>query len=65
MRKGALRKEMGKGNMTWNEFKAQVDKILKEQGLTGDEQIDYIDVGAFVPGDLEIACDSDGLAIRD
>ena len=51
--------------MTWNEFKMQVDKILKEQGLTGDEQIDYIDVSALVPGDIEIACDSDGLAIRD
>ena len=51
--------------MTWNQFKEHVDKLLKEQGLTGDEQIDYIDVGAFVPGDIEIAYDSDGLAVRD
>jgi hypothetical protein len=30
--------------MTWNEFKRTVDELLIEKGLTGDIEIDWIDV---------------------
>lgn len=34
--------------MTWNEFKEFIDKELKERGLTGKIEIDYIDIS--LPG---------------
>jgi len=31
--------------MTWNEFKEEVERQMEEQGLTGEEEIWYIDIG--------------------
>ena len=30
-------------NMTWNQFKEHIDILLKEQNISGDREIDFID----------------------
>jgi hypothetical protein len=35
---------MSTNNLTWNEFKLLIDKQLAEKGISGDEEIWYIDI---------------------
>lgn len=50
--------------MTWDEFKALVDKTLAEQGKDGSEEIWYIDLSYPEPRRLEIHVSRElGLAV--
>ena len=31
-------------NMTWNQFKEHVDTLLKEQEISADEEVWYVDI---------------------
>lgn len=37
--------------MTWNEFVTQVEEFLEKEGLTGDENIFFIDL--HLPDEIE------------
>ena len=39
-------RKLTKEQMTWNEFKAFVDKEIEKQGGTGDVTIEYIDISS-------------------
>lgn len=39
--------------MTWNEFKAEVDRQLSESGMSGNEELEYIDVKCDMPSEDE------------
>lgn len=59
--------------MTWNQFKKHVDTVLKKKGISGDEEIFYIDshmpdckdIGVEQDGafELQVTCDEDGISI--
>ena len=51
--------------MTWKQFKEQVDKRMEEQGISEDVEIWYIDISAPEQDeDLNVTLDpSSGLAI--
>jgi len=48
--------------MTWEEFKAMVDKELEAKGIKQDTEIWYIDI-SFPDKSLTIGLDEIGLAI--
>lgn len=48
--------------MTWKQFKEEVDKQLAEKNISEDEEIWYIDIGAF-PDTVSVDSDKTGLAI--
>lgn len=46
-------------SMTWNQFKQHVDKLIAEKGISGDEEIWYIDIS--FPQATEIGIDDNGI----
>ncbi len=55
-------------NMTWKEFKDAVDKQLAEEGISENEEIEYIDFSFpnkddFEKGELHVGCSEFGIGI--
>ena len=42
-------------NMTWNQFKEHIDALLKDQQISGDEEIWYIEI-SFPMADDDSEC---------
>ena len=46
-------------NMTWNEFKEHIDKLLEKENISKNEEIWYIDIS--FPRCEEVGKDDDGI----